>query len=369
MVAVSATIHRPSLLTGLRVMVLPDMGGGKLKEKAIRWLTGIGAAAVAAGLAIVFALGLAPRAQARPENYLVYSTAGLNDIPENKILYRETDSVRVPLASGAELRAVCLLPGGGFAAGGGETLFLFDAQRIVRKTIAAGGAVNALAAETVPAGSTGPAGTVVYCARPDQVAVFSPAGELLAEWAPLGERARLSSLAVSGAEGLLYAADAGNKNIIAFDRGGRLKGLITLKTTDETGFLIPGVSFDIAIGARGDLWATDPGRRRVVWIGALGIIIAEWGKSGTAPGEFTGCCNPVHIALFPDGSFAAQEKGLLRITLYDPRGRFRGVAVGPKSFHERNTTLDLAVSANGDILVADPRQKAIRVFSRKGAGR
>jgi hypothetical protein len=138
-----------------------------------------------------------------------------------------------------------------------------------------------------------------------------------------------------------------------------------LKTPDGTGFLIPGVCFDVAAGTGTGLWAVDPGRLRVVKLSKEGDILFSWGKAAPTLEGFSGCCNPTHIALLPGGGFVAQEKGLRRIKVYDGRGRLTGVVAGARSFHPSLTLMDVAVAENGDIYVVDTAARAVRVFSLK----
>jgi len=84
------------------------------------------------------------------------------------------------------------------------------------------------------------------------------------------------------------------------------------------------------------------------------------------PEGFCGCCNPSHIALFPDGRFVTSEKGLPRVKVYDAKGVFVGLVAGPDMFAEDAVGLDLAVDSRGRILVLDPARRMVRVFAAKG---
>jgi DNA-binding beta-propeller fold protein YncE len=327
-----------------------------LKEKLARIAAVLGALAVLAALVVAFGLAMVPRAQEKPGNYIAYSLEGLDKVSEDEILYREAAPVKVPAAPDAALTGVCLLPGGGFAVSGGAAVFVYDAGRALARTIAASGPVLALAAG---------AGRI-YLGMSDHVEVWSADGRPLDEWASLGEKALVASLAA--AKDAVYVADAGDKNVAQYDPGGRLVRFISLKNSDGSGFLVPGVCFDVAVDASGSLWAVDPGRRRVLKISPAGEILAAWGKTSTALDGFSGCCNPVNIALFPDGSFVAQEKGLLRIKLYDRNGAFLGVVAGPTSFDASLSSLDLAAGADGTVYAVDDHLKSVRIFVKKGEG-
>jgi hypothetical protein len=334
------------------------MGGMLSREKLIRIAAVLGAVAALIALVVVFGLAMLPRAQAKPENYIAYSLEGLDNIPENKILYREAAAIPVPADA---LGGLCLLPGGGLAVAGDSSVFIFNKNRALTRTIAVAAPVIALAAQASVSSA------VLYLGMRDHIEVYGVDGRQKDEWASLGEKALIASVAVSNDS--IYAADAGNKNIACWDSGGRLKRFIGLKNPDGNGFLVPGTCFDIAPAGDNALWAVDPGRLRVVKISADGGIRAAWGTPSPALDGFSGCCNPVNIALFPDGSFVVQEKGLLRIKLYDRNGRFTGAVAGPKSFHESLTSLDLAVSQDGTVYAVDTYRKAVRVFVKKEGGR
>ncbi len=333
-----------------------------LKEKLIRIAAVLGALAALVALVTAFGLALVPRSQAKPEDYLAYSLGDLDRVADDKILYREDAPVKVPAGADESLAGLCLLPDGGLAVSGGPSLFVYDRSRTFVRQFTVGAPAAALA---VRPGTNPPA---LYVALRDHLEIWSVDGRKLDEWTSLGEKALIASIAVSPEA--VYAADAGDKNVVQYDSGGRLVRFITLKTGDGgSGFLVPGVCFDVAAGVDGSLWAVDPGRRRVCRVSPTGEILAAWGKTSTALDGFYGCCNPVNVALFPDGSFAVQEKGLLRIKLYGRTGAFQGVVAGPKSFHPSLSSLDLAVGPDGTVYAADSHLKTIRVFTRKGEGR
>jgi hypothetical protein len=133
-------------------------------------------------------------------------------------------------------------------------------------------------------------------------------------------------------------------------------------------FLIPGVCFDVALDSAGMLWAVDPGRLRVLKLSATGDILSVWGKASPLLDGFSGCCNPVHIALFSDDSFVVQEKGIVRIILFTKEGVFAGVVAGPAGFHESLSTLDIATGPGKEVYVVDSFLKAVRVFRPKDKG-
>jgi len=208
----------------------------------------------------------------------------------------------------------------------------------------------------------------VFVGLRDRVAVLDRDGAVAASWESLGERAWLTSIAVRGQDVLV--ADAGNRLVWRFDRGGRLLGFFGRRdpAAGEEGFVVPSPYFDLAFDPAGGLRVVNPGEHRVQLRGLDGRVVSAWGETSLGPEGFSGCCNPSHLAILPDGSFATSEKGIPRVTLYGRDGRFLEVVAGPASFAPLAIDLDLAVDARGRILVLDPLRGELRVFAREVGG-
>jgi hypothetical protein len=84
----------------------------------------------------------------------------------------------------------------------------------------------------------------------------------------------------------------------------------------------------------------------------------------------------VNFAMLGDDSFITCEKGLIRVKLYDADGKFVGVVARPEQLAEAETSrigqkaaegkraaFDVAVDADGRILVLDTIQNVVRVFT------
>lgn len=204
----------------------------------------------------------------------------------------------------------------------------------------------------------------IYLGMEDHVAVFDLSGDLLDLWASMGEKARFTSIAVSGDS--VCVADYGNRTVWKFDSEGRLTGSIDGedKDRDIAGFIVPSPYFDVAFDNKEELWIVNPGRLRVGLYGSDGNLLREWGTASMEIDGFSGCCNPSHMAIGPDGMFFTAEKGLERIKIYDSRGNFVGVVAGPEKFKRGTTGLDLAVDSQGRVVVLDPRAGLVRVFEK-----
>ena len=171
-----------------------------------------------------------------------------------------------------------------------------------------------------------------------------------------GEKVFISGIAVKGNS--LAVADQKNKMIWLYSRNGTLKKIIK-------DFLLPSPDLDVAFNKSGELWATHPGKLRMEKYDLNGRLLTYWGKASFSLEGFSGCDNPVHFALMPNGNVVTVEKGLVRIKLYDPKGKLLSVVASPESFQERTSGLSLAVDSESKIYIVDQYYKAIRIFGKK----
>lgn len=181
--------------------------------------------------------------------------------------------------------------------------------------------------------------------------------------ADLGENAWVTSVAAGGEH--VFAADAGNRVVWRFDRGGRLRGHLGGRPSSPDGFEVPSPFFDVAVrpGPGGEeLWAANPGRHRVERRSAEGELRGAWGSFGEGPAAFGGCCNPSHVAVLPGGGFLTAEKGRPRVQLWDAQGRWLALVAGPGTWSPRTRWVEAAAAPDGSVLVLDPGAGAVRRF-------
>lgn len=196
--------------------------------------------------------------------------------------------------------------------------------------------------------------------------ICNPDFRVLTEGPDLGEKAILTSLAAGS--NVLYAADAGQRIVWAFDYMGRMLGRNEGPVAEGGGgFVVPSPHFDVAVGRDGTLWVVNPGELRIESYGPDGTPGPRWGRPGFAIEGFCGCCNPADFARLADGSFVTTEKGLARVKIYRANGILESVVAGPADFDEDTIGLDVAVDSRGRVLVVDPKRDLIRVFVRKPA--
>ena len=220
-------------------------------------------------------------------------------------------------------------------------------------------------------------GTIVACVGSD-IIFSNPAGAEIDRWTVPADNAILTSVAMDNAN--VFVADAVNKLVWHLDHDGNVVGKIGQKDADRNipGIVIPSAYFDITAYPDGLLRVVNPGRH---WIEAYTINGDRewyWGKSGVDIEGFSGCCNPVALAVLPDGGFVTAEKGLVRVKVYNADGEFVGVVAGPdqlgwieplrvcKTPEEcKAKGLDVAVDGQGRIYVLDTLRNVVRIFEKK----
>jgi hypothetical protein len=232
---------------------------------------------------------------------------------------------------------------------------------------------------------------IIYVGMKDYVEVYDPKGVRKANWEKLGQNAVLTSIAVSGNN--VFLADAGNRVVLRYDTSGKLINHIGKKDEDKNipGFVVPSPYFDLAVASDGLLRVANPGRHQIEAYTFDGYLELSWGKPSTSIDGFSGCCNPVNFAILKDvrerpltdarrltGGFVTCEKGLPRVKIYDADGVFVGVVAGSELFAEHGKAcppdgfsncqtggLDVAVDSQGRVLVLDPDERAVRIFTRE----
>jgi sugar lactone lactonase YvrE len=159
----------------------------------------------------------------------------------------------------------------------------------------------------------------------------------------------------------ILVADAAVRYVRRYGYDGKHLGAVGTQTKTG-GFMLPNHSLDIDVDSKGVLIAADSGRHRVSSWTLDGTPIRQFGKFGLLnPGDFVGCCNPVNIALTPDGKIVTAEKVIPRIKVYNTEGKLLAL-IGPEHFDSKCTRLHLAIDSQGRILVADPIRLEVKIF-------
>ena len=218
----------------------------------------------------------------------------------------------------------------------------------------------------------------IYAAVRDHIEVFDRKGKRLANWDSPGNRTWFTGLALG--ENDVFAADAGNRVVLRYDKSGKVAGRIGEKNKERNipGLIIPSPYLDVVLGRDGLLRVNNTGRHRVEAYTLSGDLEFSWGKPSNAIEGFCGCCNPVGLALLADGRYVTCEKGLPRVKVYSPEGAFESVVAGAESFPENaksgiNKTradcmlggLNAAVDSQQRIYILDLVVNKVSVMKRK----
>lgn len=221
---------------------------------------------------------------------------------------------------------------------------------------------------------------MLYVGLRDHVEVYDQKYQRKAIWETPGKKAWLTGMSASETD--LYVADSGSRSVLRYDRSGKLIARIGEKNKERNvpGLIVPSPYLDVKLGRDGLLRVNNPGRHRVDVYTANGDLELAWGKPSAGIEGFCGCCNPIGLALLPDGRCVTCEKGLPRVKVYNGDGSFDCVVAGPETFsqnakaglvHDLSDStmggLDAAVDAQGRIYVLDLVTGEIRVMAPKAA--
>lgn len=203
---------------------------------------------------------------------------------------------------------------------------------------------------------------LVWLGFDDHLEAFDATGRKVVNWPMPDKGSVITSVSARGSR--IFVADAGNREVLCYDRSGNLLRRLGRKDPVKgvPGFIVPSPYFDVLADGRGGVWVANTGRHRLEHYDAEGELKEAWGVASMTTEGFSGCCNPSHFARLDDGSFVTAEKTIERIKLYWPDGTFRGLVAGPASFDEGTRGLDLAVNGGDTIFVIDPVRNRVRMF-------
>jgi sugar lactone lactonase YvrE len=282
------------------------------------------------------------------------------------ILYRQTAE---PIETGLTIsQAVALDTEGRIYVAGDRKIVIYEPNRNIRKVIELEREPTCIQMDVD--------GGLLVCLT-DHLVFMDVDGAIRDEWAAPAENALLTSIATDRDN--VYVADAVNKVVWRYNRKGEILNRIGKKDLERniSGIVVPSPYFDIAAYPDGLLRVVNPGRH---WIEAYtpdGHREWHWGSGGVEVTGFSGCCNPVALAVLPDGGFVTCEKGLVRVKVYDADGEFAGVVAGPEQLgwmeplrvcktpeECKSKGFDVAVDAAGRIYVLDTLKNMVKIFEK-----
>ena len=208
----------------------------------------------------------------------------------------------------------------------------------------------------------------IYLGVGSGVEVYSSAGRHVRALPQCPEEGLVNRI-VLHPRGIFVAVHRSTKSgfIVQYDASGELQRVITLAETTLLNRLLDVAATDDGLRVT-DPGAVDAGRIRVYdYDGRRKYAWGDYDTTGDLR-DFTGCCNPVHLAALPDGRIVAAEKGdqtIVKVYHKDTaedRGRLESIVAELKGA----AGLDLAVDSRQRILVLDTDSSAVFVFERTG---
>lgn len=202
----------------------------------------------------------------------------------------------------------------------------------------------------------------VYIGSPGRVEIYDAGGSRTGGFAAGDSKQPAGITAIKIFRQEILVADADARLIRRYDFGGKQLGLIGNKNKTES-FMLPNRWLDFDVDSKGIIRATDTGRHLVTAWAIDGSPLGSFGKFGmNNPADFVGCCNPVNLALTPDGKIVTGEKMVARVKVYEPDGKLLAL-IGPEHFDPNCIHIFLAVDSKGRILAADPVRREVNIFS------
>jgi sugar lactone lactonase YvrE len=196
------------------------------------------------------------------------------------------------------------------------------------------------------------------------VALFNPQYQLMERSEP-EDSAHFTAVATDGKS--IFVADAGRKEVHVLDFTLKQKSVFRGESgiTEQHGFIVPSMHFDLAVNDDQELWVVNPGMHALQNYSNLGKLRGYWSKPSFEIEGFSGCCNPFRIAFQPDGSLVTSEKGLVRIKIHEASGALRSVVAPPSAFEGEKKAPDVAVDRKGVVYALDFERKSVRIFEPK----
>lgn len=201
----------------------------------------------------------------------------------------------------------------------------------------------------------------IFLLFPARIEVYNLKGDFKNSWNACDEGADYCSMTVF--EQGVFVTDASNKHICKYNLDGSLSRFV--KSPD--GFIVPSYCFGIT-HHNNRVYCSNPGRHLVEIYEADGTYVSSFGKTGTEPGAFSGCCNPVFLSPTNAGEILTSEKGVPRISCYGTDGTFRSILLNDKMLGGGHTAYNVRVYKDKLIVTGGRKIQVFQYNSKAAAG-
>ena len=190
-------------------------------------------------------------------------------------------------------------------------------------------------------------------------------GKVLAQWGEagsgLGQIAAMCGLGVNDQYVLL--GDPSNRCVHRYNKDGKsVDDLGKHAANKMSGFSTCCGILDFGTDAQGNIYVGNLGAHRVEVLNPEGKPLAHWGQSGEGPKDFCGCCNPVSVAVAPNGVVFTSEKDIPRIKAFSAKEHKLLAVFGEGEFGSGCGRLDIAVDSKLNVYGVDSTKSIIRVY-------
>jgi DNA-binding beta-propeller fold protein YncE len=173
-------------------------------------------------------------------------------------------------------------------------------------------------------------------------------------WTQAGKLEFESPVSIAKSGGVLYVADSGRREVVAFGVDGRVRFRCQKPLARPVAVIVAG----------GRLLVADSELHAVCVFNLRGEYQSQFGKRGTAPGEFN---YPTHLASDGAGQIYVTDSMNCRIQVLDAQGTFlRQIGQIGDSPGCLSRPKGVAVSAQGHIYIADALFDNVQVFNAGG---
>lgn len=200
--------------------------------------------------------------------------------------------------------------------------------------------------------------SILFAASEELIYQVSLNGKIIGEWGPYEAGSYFTSISVN--KDYVAVADAVNKIVFIIKKDGEVASMIGHFGEK---LIIPSRYFDVFLTPDNNLYMAHTGSFRIEKRNIDGILTNTFGRPGTGPGDFCGCCNPAHFTVLPQG-FLTAEKGINRIKILSPEGSFNEYVSSVNKFFP-SVPLDVASADGKTIYGANPADGKLYIFKRR----